>query len=110
MPKSIVPLELFQRVKNLWPRSVELGNDPLKALSDIYWPIDEILADDDDWLRLGIWAFHQGLYEIAEVAANSASTIVPRDMEFSTFDRWMRFNLEADDDWAEELAEWQAKQ
>ena len=113
MAENVDPQELFQRVKELWPQSVEFGDDPLVALNAIYWPLEERLGDDDDddWLNLGAWAFHQGLHEIAEVvAANSQAAISPREMRFSAFDRWIRFNLEGDDSWAEELAEWLSKQ
>jgi len=111
MAENVDPQELFQRVKELRPQSVEFGDDPLVALNAIYWPLEERLGDDDEWIGLGAWAFHQGLREIAEVvAANSKSTIAPREMRFSTFDRWIRFNLERDDSWAEELAEWLSKQ
>ena len=111
MTENVDPQKLFQRVKELWPHSVEFGDDPLIALNAIYWPLEERLRDDDEWLNLGAWAFHQGLHEIAEVvAANSQSTISPREVKFSTFDRWIRFNLEGDHSWAEELAEWLSKQ
>lgn len=111
MAESVDPRELFQRVKELWPLSVVLGDDPLVALNAIYWPLEERLGNnDDEWLSLGAWAFHQGLHEMAEVvAANTGSTVSSREMRFSTFDRWIRFNLEGDDSWAEELAEWLSK-
>lgn len=111
MAESVDPRELFQRVMELWPLSVVLGDDPLVALNAIYWPLEERLGNnDDEWLSLGAWAFHQGLHEMAEVvAANTGSTVSSREMRFSTFDRWIRFNLEGDDSWAEELAEWLSK-
>ena len=111
MAESVDPRELFQRVKGLWPQSVVFGDDPLVVLNAIFWPLEERLGnDDDEWLSLGAWAFHQGIHEMAEVvAANSESTVSPREMRFSTFDRWIRFNLEGDNSWAEELAEWLSK-
>lgn len=50
MAENVDPQELFQRVKELWPQSVEFGDDPLVALNAIYWPLEERLGDDDEWI------------------------------------------------------------
>jgi hypothetical protein len=40
MAENVDPQELVQRVKELWPQSVEFGDDPLVALNAIYWPLE----------------------------------------------------------------------
>ena len=98
MPKSIDPRELFRRVKELWPLSVEFGDDPQEALNAIYWPLEERLGHDDEWLSLGAWAFHQSTSKFE--ADESRSTLDIKQVPFETFDHYMRMNLE-DPSWDE---------
>jgi hypothetical protein len=97
----IDPQALFERVKRLWPSSLELGDDPQQALNDIYWPLRERLGEDDEWLSLGAWAFHQSLFEqVSDMRQSNGASRVSELVPFAVFDRNMMENL-ADDSWAE---------
>jgi hypothetical protein len=102
----IDPHTLFERVKRLWPSSLELGSDPHQTLNDIYWPLSEKLGEDDEWLRLGAWAFHQSLWEqISNIPPPTGTSLVTDLVPFSVFDRNMMENL-SDDSWAEDRADY----
>lgn len=101
MVRLIDPHALFERVKELWPPSLELGSDPLQTLNDFYWPLSERLGEDDEWLSLGAWAFHQSLREQISTKGQSSDAALLRDgVPFSVFDRNMIENL-ADDSWSQ---------
>lgn len=97
----IDPHALFERVKQLWPSSLELGPNPHQTLNDIYWPLSEKIGEDDEWLSLAAWAFHQSLCQQTSTMgqkdrAPRLSDLVP----FAVFDRNMRENL-SDASWSD---------
>ena len=98
---------LFERVRTLWPQSLVLGSNPLQALNDIYWPLEEKLGHDDEWLTLAAWCFHQSLWQIVRKAELSKSSFDIDDVPFSVFDRNMRENL-ADESWSEDRSDYGA--
>ncbi len=101
MVRLIDPHALFERVKELWPPSLELGCNPLQTLNDFYWPLSERLGEDDEWLSLGAWAFHQSLWEQISTKGQSSNDALLRDgVPFSVFDRNMMENL-AEDSWSQ---------
>ena len=98
--------DLFESTKSLWPETVELS--ARDATNRVYWMNESAFSLGDNWRQIALWAFHQGVAELEERAiADGVSTISPHDIEFSTFDKWMRFNLEGDDGWAAERIEWE---
>ena len=96
MPEKVDPRKLFERVKDLWPESVEFSDDPQKAVNELYWPLEECLGHHDEWLSLGAWAFYQATSKFAAEKDRSALTF--SEVPFETFDRYMRMNL-ADASW-----------
>jgi hypothetical protein len=98
--------ELFERAKALWPEPVPHAGDKRQALNKVYWPLEERLGCEDEWLGLAAWAFHQSFWEhaISEGVADS-STLSPADVPFSIFDRYMQENLQ-DDSWADERTQY----
>ena len=98
--------DLFESTKALWPETLDLP--ATDAANYIYWANERTLPVDDNWRQVALWAFHQGLADLEKDAiANGVSKISPRNLDFSTFDKWMRFNLEGDDEWATERIEWE---
>lgn len=110
-------LALFERVKALWPESLDLAydishrqdGDGIRALNEAYWPLDERLIDEgDEWMGLAAWAFHQSLWDLAEKCISEGDeTLRPAGITFHAFDANMRANL-ADDEWADFRAEYEA--
>lgn len=107
MAGPVDPHVLFQRVKALWPQRLVLGNNPFQALNDIYWPLEDSIGHDDEWLSLGAWAFHQSICECVDNAELSDCSLDIDDVPFLVFDRNMRKNL-SDDSWSEERADYGA--
>lgn len=96
--------ELFERARALWPEPIPHTGDKLEALNEAYWPLEERLGHEDEWLSLAAWAFHQSLWEHVVSAGVADSPILsPSDVPFSTFDRYMRENLQ-DVSWSDERA------
>ncbi|WP_156360116.1 hypothetical protein [Sphingomonas sp. Leaf10] len=90
-------VELFERVRILWPKRIEIEDS--NALWRVYKCIEEFAPDDDHWLQLAAWAFHQALHAYADrVRSEDCLTISPENVFFEEFDRRMRFNL-ADESW-----------
>lgn len=104
---AIDKLGLFENTKALWPKTINLSAPD--ATHNIYWKNERSISADDAWQQVAMWAFHQSLGELERKAvAEGASAISPHGLEFATFDKWMRFNLEGDDSWAAEQNEWEA--
>ena len=77
---------------------------------DIYSAMDEALSSEDDWTKVAVWAFYQGLDELREAAAAEGKLLLcPRDLGFASFDKWMRFNLHGDAGWSIERQEWEGR-
>lgn len=98
--------DLFESTKAHWPETLDLS--ATDAVNNIYWAIERTVSVEDNWRQVALWAFHQGLANLEKDAiAKGVSKISPRDLDFSNFDQWMRFNLEGDDGWATERIEWE---
>lgn len=98
--------ELFERARALWPQPVPHTGDKRQALNEVYWPLEERLGCEDEWLSLAAWAFHQSFCEHAvSVGVASGSILSPADVPFSIFDRYMRENLQ-DESWADERTQY----
>ena len=99
------PRELFERVRSLWPDAVVLkdhsnqdGDNALWSLVHTYEAIERDI-EDDDWLALAAWAFHQALTELAMLKLSAGEQVVmPASVTLASFDRDMRANLD-DDSW-----------
>ena len=102
-PAAMNGLELFERARALWPQPIPRARDKHSALNEVYWPIEERLGHEDEWLNLAAWAFHQSLWEYAVSAGVAdSSTLSPTDVPFSTFDR---YNLQ-DESWSDERTQY----
>jgi hypothetical protein len=101
------PTELFECIRSFWPdavvlkdRSNEDGDEPLWSLVHTYEAIEQNIDGEDDWLVLGAWAFHQALTELALLKLSAGEQVIrPVSVSLSSFDRYMRANLD-DDCWA----------
>lgn len=100
------PRELFERVRSLWPDAVVLkahsngvGDTPLWSLVHTYEAIERDI-ENDNWLDLAAWAFHQALTELATAKLSAGEQIVmPASVTLASFDWEMRANLD-DGSWA----------
>ncbi len=98
--------DLFESTKALWPETINLSEP--NAANNIYWLLEGAFPAGDNWRHVAMWAFHQALSELeTQAVADGVSTISPHSLEYSAFDRWMRFNLEGDDGWATERIAWE---
>jgi hypothetical protein len=98
--------KLFERARALWPQPVLHTGDKREALNKVYWPLEEQLGHEDEWLSLAGWSFHQAFWEHAFSAdAADSPMLSPADVPFSIFDRYMRENLQ-DDSWSDERAKY----
>lgn len=99
---------LFDRVSALWPDAIVLrrenidgDGEPLWSLVHTYEAIEDEI-DEDEWLELGIWAFHQALTDIAEAnLSHGKHVVLSSSVSLAAFDNHMRANL-ADESWASE--------
>lgn len=99
---------LFESTKALWPTTIELSESP-DATNKIYWANEAAYPVEENWRQVAMWAFHQAVSELEKRALNEGTSVIsPSAVEFTAFDTWMRFNLDGDDGWLDEKAEWEA--
>jgi len=101
-------LQLFNRVRALWPDVIILKREAARNNGDPIWTIvgiyDEVEAqlsnEGDDWIRLAAWAFHQALFERAKKKLQAGEyTLRAAEVSFEEFDGQMKENL-SDQSWA----------
>ncbi|MBB3646363.1 hypothetical protein FHX14_002560 [Rhizobium sp. BK619] len=100
------PHELFERARALWPEIIPHTGDKREALNRVYWPLEEKLGCEDEWLSLIAWAFHQSFWVHAIKGAGADDpTLSPANVPFSLFDQYMRENLQ-DEYWLNRRTEY----
>lgn len=98
---------LFETTKALWPETVRVSGNP-NATNEIYQRHENAFPQDDDWQQLALWSFHQALSAHEKRAlAKGLPSIHPHEVTFAKFDTWMRSNLNGDDCWSAERAEYE---
>ncbi len=102
------PRQLFELVRALWPDLIILKTDADRKDGEAIWSVVhvydavEVVVQDDDWLTVGAWSFHQAITELARLKIrDGAATVDPAEVSFEAFDANMRENL-ADSSWTEE--------
>lgn len=100
-------IALFETTKALWPAILRLSNNP-SATHEIYRANEDAFSQNDDWLQLGIWAFHQALADHEKRALAKGLPLYPHEVAFDEFDTWMRANLNNDDCWLDQRAEYES--
>ena len=103
---AIDKIALFETTKGFWPETVNVSDNP-SATYEIYRANEQAFPQDDDWRQLGLWAFHQALQDHERRATANGLPLHPREIAFDEFDTWMRANLNGDDCWLEERAEYE---
>ena len=109
---------LFERTRARWPEAFLItpaaGDRCFESepqLTRTYRDIESACdpggewTQDDEWVQLANWAFHQALWKLAE-GAERATRIHRKDVTFGMFDECMRSNL-SHPSWAEERSEYQ---
>lgn len=99
--------ELFERTRVLWPDVIDLvgvsesvsHSDVAQLLNEIYRQIESKIDEDDHWMQIAIWAYHQS---ISEVSVTRGFKVYPRHVDFLDFDRMMIQNLKGDECWEHE--------
>ncbi len=104
---TIDKIALFETTKALWPATVRVSEHP-EATHDIYRSHEEAVSQADNWLQLALWAFHQALVDHEKRALAKGLPLHPHEVAFKEFDRWMRMNLNGDDCWLDERAEYES--
>ncbi len=103
---SVDKIALFETTKALWPSIVRVSENS-NATNEIYWANEEAFPKDDNWRQLALWAFHQALVVHEKWALARGVPLYPHEVAFKEFDMRMRENLNGDDCWLEERAEYE---
>lgn len=120
-PISFMAIErrrLFEEARDRWPRSIRIyptkgfpSFDAEPSLVEVHTVIQSACqpkgewTQQDEWIGLANWSFHQALWAVAEEAV--AERQLDRDeVTFDRFDECMRSNL-SDDSWAAERQEYE---
>lgn len=103
---TIDKIALFETTRALWPAHVTVCDIP-NATYEIYRANEGAFSKDDDWRQLGVWAFHQALENHEKRALAMGLPLYPRKVSFAEFDARMRANLNGDDCWLDERAEYE---
>lgn len=104
---AIDKIALFETTKALWPETVNVTEN-LSATYEIYRANEQAFPQDDDWRQLSLWAFHQAIQNHERRAVAKGLPLHPHEITFEEFDRWMRKNLNGDDCWLDERAEYES--
>lgn len=104
---TINKIALFETTKALWPDMVRVSDNP-NATSEIYRANENAFSQDDNWQQLALWSFHQALADHEKQALANGLLLHPHEIDFSEFDKWMRANLNGDDCWSDERAEYES--
>lgn len=99
--------ELFERTRMLWPEVIDLPSvsesgsrsDVAQLLHEIYRQNESKFDENDHWMQLAIWAYHQS---ISKAYVENDFKVYPRDVDFSDFDQMMIQNLKGDECWEHE--------
>ena len=98
---------LFETTKALWPEAIKLSVNP-NATNEIYQKNEQAFPQDDNWQQLALWSFHQALGAHEKRAlAKGLPSVHPQEITFAEFDTRMRSNLNGDDCWLEQRAEYE---
>ncbi len=99
-------IALFETTRALWPSLVKVCDEP-NATHEIYRRNEDATSPGDDWRQLAIWAFHQALENHEQLALAKGLPLHPGEVCFAEFDLRMRANLNGDNCWLDERAEWE---
>lgn len=103
---TIDKIALFEITKALWPEIVRVSDNPSATL-ELYRANEDALPQSDNWRQLSLWAFHQALVEHEKRVRAKGLPLRPAEVTFDEFDGWMRANLNGDDCWLDERAEYE---
>lgn len=103
---AIDKITLFETTKALWPETVNVSDNP-SAAYEIYRAKEQAFPQDDEWRQRGLWAFHQALQDHERRAMAKGLPLRPGEIAFAEFDTRMRTNLNGDDCWLDEQAEYE---
>lgn len=103
---TIDKIALFEATKVLWPAIVRVSDNP-NATHEIYRANEDAFSQEDNWRQLGLWAFHQALADHETRALAKGLPLNPHEVTFDEFDARMRANLNGDDCWLDERAEYE---
>lgn len=103
---SLNKVELFKKVKGLWPSQIDLGGMTINGrfikggqiLVELYESVESSFEENDHWNQIAIWAFHQSMPDYDD----EHSIIYIDDITFESFDENMKQNLLGDDCWISE--------
>lgn len=104
---TIDKIALFEATRALWPALVRVCDNP-NATYELYRANESAFSQDDDWRQLGVWAFHQALEGHERRALAKGLPLCPLEVSFAEFDARMRANLNGDDCWLDERAEYES--
>jgi hypothetical protein len=103
---TIDKIALFEATKAFWPAMVRVSDNP-SATHEIYRANEDAFSQDDNWRQLAIWAFHQALGAYEKRAMAKGVPLYSHEVAFAAFDMRMRANLNGDDCWSDERAEYE---
>lgn len=100
--------DLFNRTKKLWPLEINLSGQSFddrfvkggQVLNEIYYRIESSLDENDDWMQISSWAFHQAL---SVTFRGESGGISIDEVSFELYERMMLENLNGDECWQAEL-------
>jgi hypothetical protein len=100
-------MALFEATRALWPANILLSENS-NAANEVYASNEKTFLPNDNWRQLALWAFHQALVTHESRALAKGTPLSPHEVTFSEFDAQMRANLNGDDGWLEERAEYES--
>ncbi|MEG3768910.1 hypothetical protein [Alteromonas sp. 14N.309.X.WAT.G.H12] len=97
---------LFEKTRKLWPDKINLNGQYFgrslvtggQVLNEIYHQIESSLNENDHWMQLSCWSFHQAI----EKPDNLTTIINIDDIAYESYEKMMLENLNGDDCWEEE--------
>lgn len=104
---------LFDKTRALWPKFIDKEvalehSGSAQILNELRYKIEASISEDDHWMQISVWSYHQALWAYLLQSVNSTKSnkeiaeLSLHDVEFDEFDRMMIQNLNGDDCWAEE--------
>lgn len=104
--------ELFEKTRSLWPESIDLnghyiGENLVKGgqiLNELYSQIESSIDEEDHWMQISCWSFHQAI----EKPSTSSLISILNDVSYVEYEKMMLENLSGDDCWLEELSIYQS--
>jgi hypothetical protein len=92
--------ELFFITRQFWPVEISIEDNFSSDENAKNQGLLTSIEQDDDWLQVSIWAFHQALSLFIE---DKAATIFVNDVDYSVYEKMMFENLNGDECWRSEL-------